>query len=128
MNQLAALTSGLRKTYGPARAARGPSLLSLNVRRHDRTPRPYLPPGVCASGSRDSGRRCSALLGRLLDSNRGIATWQRHRLHADGNISLLEAIDGATIRSKSVVVNGRRCIDYFEPKTGGQWRLVCERT
>ena len=48
--------------------------------------------------------------------------------NADGNISLLEAIDGATIRSKSVVVDGRRCIDYLEPKTGSQWRLVCERT
>jgi hypothetical protein len=47
--------------------------------------------------------------------------------NADGNISLLEAIEGATIRSQSVVVDGRRCIDYFEPKTGGQWRLVCER-
>jgi hypothetical protein len=30
VNQLAALTSGLRKTYGPARKARGPSFLSLS--------------------------------------------------------------------------------------------------
>jgi hypothetical protein len=45
----------------------------------------------------------------------------------DGNVSLLEALDGASIRSMKVVVDGRQCVDYFEPKTGGQWRMICER-
>jgi hypothetical protein len=48
--------------------------------------------------------------------------------NGDGNVSLIEALDGATIRSKKVVIDGRHCVDYFEPKTGGQWRVVCERT
>ena len=45
----------------------------------------------------------------------------------DGNVSLLEAFDGATIHSKKVVIDGRSCVDYFEPKTGSQWRLICDR-
>jgi hypothetical protein len=46
--------------------------------------------------------------------------------NADGHVSLWEAIDGVTIRHQEVLVDGRKCIDYFEPKTGSQWRLMCE--
>ena len=47
--------------------------------------------------------------------------------NGDGNISLLEALDGMRLPSREVVVDGRRCVDYFEPKTGSQWRLMCEK-
>ena len=41
----------------------------------------------------------------------------------DGNISLLEALDGAELHSIKVVVDGHVCTEYFAPKTGSTWRV-----
>jgi hypothetical protein len=44
----------------------------------------------------------------------------------DGNVSLVEALDGATIRSQQIVIEGKQCVDYSAPKTGTRWRLECK--
>ncbi|WP_348943761.1 hypothetical protein ABHF33_09625 [Chitinibacter sp. FCG-7] len=47
--------------------------------------------------------------------------------NGDSQISFFEAIDGAEIKYSNIIVNGKKCKDYSEPKTGSTWRVICEK-
>ncbi len=46
---------------------------------------------------------------------------------ADGNLSLMEALDANSLHTIKVSVDGRECTEYVAPKDAQTWRVLCPK-